>query len=98
MNDIIRQFYLDNGAPVALLRSKMQMLSRNQDIAKEFEYWIKRGRYLSEDAVCIEGCTAKKLSESSPYLDGEGAFMMLIQLRENPERARSELERGFKMK
>ena len=46
----------------------------------------------------IEEYYAKKLSEMSKYLDGEGAFMLLIELRENPQNALEKIKNGFKMK
>lgn len=49
-------------------------------------------------AVSEEGYTAKKLAGMSKYLNGEGAFMMLIELRENPEKALAQIQDGFKLK
>ena len=46
----------------------------------------------------MEGYTAKKLSELSEYLDGDGAFVLLIELRENPDKARKRITNGFKYK
>jgi hypothetical protein len=31
-------------------------------------------------------------------MDGEGAFMLLIELRENPGKAKARITEGFKMK
>ena len=50
------------------------------------------------EAVEIEGYTAKLLSEKSTYLDGEGAFIMLIELRENPQKSKEQILKGFKRK
>ena len=98
MSDLIKQFYIDNNIPLELLHGKMQMFERNPDIAKEYEYWIKRGKYQNNGNVCIDGYTAEKLSKISKYLEGEGSFIMLIKLRENPKQALAELSRGFKRK
>ena len=46
----------------------------------------------------MEGYTAKKLSELSEYLNGDGAFVLLIELRENPEKAHRRIMQGFKRK
>lgn len=46
----------------------------------------------------VEGYTAEKLASMSPYLDGEGAFMLLIELKENPDKAKKRIAEGFKMK
>jgi hypothetical protein len=34
----------------------------------------------------------------SHYLNGEGAFMFLIELRDNPEKAKQKIHNGFKIK
>ena len=47
--------------------------------------------------ITVEGYSAKSLSEISKFLDGEGAFIMLIKLRENPEAAKKQIAKGFKM-
>ena len=74
------------------------MFDKHKDIASEFEKWIKEKEYKMEGAVTVEGYTAKKLSEISDYLNGEGAFMMLVELRENPKKAKERIAGGFKIK
>ena len=98
MSDIIRKYYEDNKIPEFLLDQKLKKFDRNKDIAKEFESWIKSGKYRTIGAVSEEGYTAKKLAGMSKYLNGEGAFMMLIELRENPEKALAQIQDGFKLK
>ena len=98
MSSIIREFYEKNKIPGVLIKQKMTKLENNTDIASEFEYWIKNRTYKTDGAVCIEGYTAKALSEKSQYLNGEGCFMMLIELRENPKNAIDQITKGFKRK
>ena len=98
MSLIINQFYESNKIPKILLSQKITKLEQNKDIASEFEYWIENRTYKSEGAVTVEGYTAKALAAESKYLDGEGAFMMFIELREKPERALKQIKRGFKIK
>ena len=98
MNDIIRQFYEKNNLPKPIVEQKIAAFSRHSDIAEEFEQWITNKTYKAQDAVTIDGYTAKKLSELSEYLDGDGAFVLLIELREQPEKARKRITNGFKYK
>ena len=98
MNDIIRQFYEKNNLPKPIVEQKVAAFSRNNDIAEEFEQWITNRTYKAQGAVTIEGYTAKKLSELSEYLDGDGAFVLLIELRENPDKAHRRIMQGFKQK
>ena len=98
MNDIIRQFYEKNNLPKPIVEQKVAAFSRNNDIAEEFEQWITDRTYKAQGAVTIEGYTAKKLSELSEYLDGDGAFVLLIELRENPDKAHRRIMQGFKQK
>lgn len=98
MNEVIGNFYKENKLPEVLLKQKLNKFERNKDIADEFENWILSKKFKDEDAVTVEGYTAKSLSELSKYLDGDGAFMLLIELREEPEKAKKRIDRGFKMK
>ena len=98
MNDIIRQFYEKNNLPKPIIEQKLAAFSRHSDIAEEFEQWITDRTYKAEGAVTVEGYTAKKLSELSEYLNGDGAFVLLIELREHPEKARKRITNGFKYK
>jgi hypothetical protein len=96
MNKIIEQYYKSANIMPLLLKKKMAAFEKHPDIASEFEYWINNKQYC--DGVSIEGYTAKNIAGMSPYMDGEGAFMLLIELRENPGKAKARITKGFKMK
>lgn len=96
MSLIIKQFYCEHNFPKPIIEQKIQLFEKHQDIASEFEGWIVNGSYKEEGAVTVEGYTAKKLAETSCYLNGDGAFAFLIELRENPVRAKIQLEKGLK--
>lgn len=98
MSDTIRQFNQKNNLPNPIIEQKIAAFSRHNDIAEEFELWIIDRAYKMQGAITVEGYTAKKLSELSDYLNGDGAFIMLIELRENPEKAHKRIENGFKYK
>lgn len=98
MSSIIKQFYENNKTPGFLIKKKLGMFEKHSDVASEFEYWIKNNDYKTNDAITVEGYTAKSLSEQSKYLAGEGAFVMMIELRENPQKAKEQLLKGFKFK
>lgn len=98
MSKIIEEYYAKAKVMPLLLKTKMAKLSKHSDIATELEYWITEKKYKESDCVAVEGYTAKKLSEVSQYLDGEGAFMLLIELRENPQKALAKIEKGFELK
>lgn len=97
MSKIIETYYKQANVMPLLLKQKMLKLQRNTDILKEFEYWIEHNEYL-QPGVSVEGYTAKSLSELSLYIDGEAAFMLLIELREYPEKAFRRIKSGFKIK
>lgn len=98
MSDIIENFYADNNIPKVLLKQKIAMFDRHKDIATEFEKWITTKEYVTDHAVCVEGYTAKRLAETSEYLNGDGAFVMLVELRENPQKTLDQISKGFKRK
>lgn len=98
MSQIIEKFYTDNSIPKVLLGQKIKMFDKHKDIAAEFEKWITTKQYVTDDAVTVEGYTAKRLAETSDYLNGEGAFVMLVELKENPQKALEQIKKGFKRK
>ena len=98
MSAVIKKFYEENKIPGILIKQKLDKFEKNPDIAEEFEYWIEHKNYKTDGAVSIEGYTARKLSEESAYLNGDGAFVMLIELRENPKKALNQITKGFKRK
>ena len=81
--------------PEFVVKMKTDSYKKHIDIAKELEYWIENRTYMQERCVEIEGYTAEKLSKLSELLDGEGAFALSIELRENPEKALKKISRGF---
>ena len=98
MSAVIEKFYADNNTPKVLLKQKIAIFDRHKDIASEFEKWITTNEYVTENAVCVEGYTAKQLAETSEYLNGEGAFVMLVELREKPPKASEQISKGFILK
>ena len=96
MNSIIRDYYENVGVKPFLIDEKMDKLKKYSDIEAEFEYWIQNKQYKND--VSVEGYTASDIANMSHYLNGEGAFMLLIELRENPEKAKQKIRNGFKIK
>lgn len=96
MNSIIRDYYENMGVKPFLIDEKMDKLKKYSDIEAEFEYWIQNKQYKND--VSVEGYTASDIANISHYLNGEGAFMLLIELRENPEKAKQKIRNGFKIK
>lgn len=97
MSDLIKDFYKKAGTIPFLLSRKTEIFERNPDIASEFEYWIINKRFKS-DGIVEQGYSAEKLASISEYLNGEGAFSLLVELRENPDRALKRIKGGFKKK
>ena len=99
MTDKIKEFYSAYNLPHVLINEKLARFERNKDIAAEFIQWTKSGEYVPADiCVEVEGYTAEKLAGMSKYLDGDGAFEILMELRENKEKALHRIANGFKIK
>ena len=98
MSEIIEQFYQGINIPKMLIQYKISRISKHPDIEAEFEQWILYKEYCENNPVKVEGYTAKQIATLSKYMDGEGAFMQLIDLRENPKSAIEQIKSGFKMK
>ncbi len=90
----IRDYYVQANLPDMVLKTKISEFEKHNDIAAEFAEWIETGKY-RDNGVAEQGYTAKLLSELSPFLDGEGAFTLLIQLRENPTKTLKKLDKGY---
>ena len=98
MISVIKEFYERTGIVPFLLKSKIARLEKNPDILAEFVQWIEDGTYQEQNCVAVSGFSAKALAEKSPLLDGEGAFMTLIELRDNPEKAKEMIARHLVIK
>lgn len=98
MSNIIKDYYEKAHTMPALVEQKIERFNKHPDIAAEFEYWITNHKYKTSDVVTVCDYTAQKLSELSPYLKGEGAFALLLELRDDPERAKKRIAKGFKKK
>lgn len=97
MSNLIAAFYKENNLPEFLIKQKILAFERNKDIAEEFEYWIEHKSYL-QNGISIEGYTAQSLADMSSYVNGEAAFILLIELRESPDKAMQRIKNGFKVK
>lgn len=98
MSNIIKEYYEKAHTMPSLIEQKMMKFKKHSDIMAEFEYWIENKTYTTSNVVDVLGYTAQKLSEMSPYLRGEGAFLLLMELRDNPEKAKGRIAKGFKKK
>ena len=96
MSKIIKEYYEKVGVIPILIESKLELFARNKDIEEEFEFWITNNKFL--DNINIEGYTASNVAAISPYLKGEGSFLLLIELRDNPDKAKRRIEKGFQIK
>ena len=98
MNKVIEEYYRKTKLPEPLIVKKLEALDRNQDIQAEFEAWIESKVFKEEGCVEVAGYSAKSIAEMSRFVKGEGAFMLLIELREDRERALKRISDGFRMK
>lgn len=96
MSKVIKGYYEKAGVQPLLIEEKLKKLANNSDILGEFEYWILSRKYIDE--VRVDGYSASDLAKLSALLEGEGAFMLLIELRENPDKAKKRIKNGFKIK
>ena len=96
MSKIIEEYYAKADVMPLFLKMKLAKLNKHPDIAGEFEHWISKQRY-KIGGIKVNGYSAKDLANLSPFLDGEGAFMLLIELRETPEKAMKKIKNGFKL-
>ena len=76
-------------------------LARQPDILREFENYLSKKEFPDEGngAVIVNGYSAKKLSEIAKLsLNPSGVYTYLVYLREKPEAALSDLQKGLPRK
>lgn len=98
MLNIIEGYYKSVGINPLLLKKKLAKLEKHSDIATEFAYWIENRNFKKDNCVKVANYTAESLAQLSDFLCGEGAFMLLIELREDPKRAQQRIADGFTLK
>lgn len=98
MSKIIEDYYKQKKLPAILIKRKIQSFEKHKDIAKEFECWITTGKYNEVDPIVVEGYTAEEIGRLSQYVNGEGAFFMLIELREDVDKAKRDIQEGIKIR
>ena len=98
MDNLIKEYYDKANLMPMLLEQKLGKFRKHQEIAEEFVYWITNNNYKQSNCINISGYTAEKISTLSPYLIGEASFLLLIELRENPEKAMQQIKKGFAIK
>lgn len=86
----IKNYLKSTGLPVKMIEKKINDFSKHKDIADEFIYWIENKRY-KDNGVKIADYYAKTIASKSSLLDGLSVFTFLIQLRENPDKAKAML-------
>lgn len=82
--------------PVAKVLTKS--LTKYPDIQAEFVEWIAMRNYDFPSPLTIEGYTAKQIHEIEPSLDAAGVYNFMVTLRDDPEKARDYIKRGFPTK
>lgn len=98
MSKLIEEYYQKANVMPLVLKQKISKFEQNPDIADEFEFWLKNKCYKNTNCISVEGYTAEKISKLSKLLYGEASFIMMIELRENPNVAKQRISEGFKVK
>jgi hypothetical protein len=73
-------------------------VSKYEDIRKEFEFWIKKKTYNTDNPLVVGSYTAQDIYNLAPFMDGLGVFSFMVTLREDPAKAKEYIDGGFKRK
>lgn len=73
-------------------------LSKYDDILDEFTKYLNQKTYDLENAIEINGYTAKKIHELNPTFEPTGVYTFMELLRTDPEKAEEIIKGGFKNK
>ncbi len=95
----IKQYLLtEKKMTPAVIERMLLKFEKHQDIADEFVLWIQTKEYGVDDPITVEGYTANDIHRIAPFLDGVGVFNFMISLREQPEKAKTQIASGFPRK
>ena len=95
---IIKYFKEDAKVNDYVAKVLFKDLSKYDDILNEFTKYLTQKTYDLENAIEINGYTAKKLHELNPTFNPSGVYTFIELLRTNPERAEEIIKGGFKNK
>lgn len=97
IREMVKVYLCDDcGLSEKRAQSNIKELAKHKEIYYEFAYYVENRKY-KEDAVCIEGYTAKLLHEKFP-LSVIGAYNYLVYLVEEPRNALADLKAGLPRK
>lgn len=79
------------------IKDQIDYLREYSDIYEEYLTFLKTREFPKEEAVTVEGYTAKLIYEST-YLKPLGAYNYLVYLRHDPDKALKNLKKGLPQK
>ena len=98
MKDKILKYYIEEKKVTPVVANVLlKKILKYEDIANEFSMYLDTRSFDFENALVIEGYTAKKLSEISP-LDAAGVYAFMVTLRDDKEKAFDTIKKGFPRK
>lgn len=95
---IIKYFREEEKMTDAVSKKLFKSLSKYDDILNEFTKYLIQRTYNLDDAIEINGYTAKKVSELNPKFHPIGIYTFMKLLRDDFNRAEEIIKDGFKTK
>lgn len=95
---IIKYFKEDAKVNDEVAKILFKDLSKYDDILNEFTKYLNQKTYDLENAIEINGYTAKKIHELNPSFEPTGVYTFMELLRTDPKRAEEIIKGGFKNK
>lgn len=95
---IIKYFKEDAKVNDEVAKILFKDLSKYDDILNEFIKYLNQKTYDLENAIEINGYTAKKIHELNPSFEPTGVYSFMELLRTDPKRAEEIIKGGFKNK
>jgi hypothetical protein len=98
MEKIVKYFIEEKGTTDAVAKVLSKTIMKYGDLRDEFILWLETRTLDHESPVVIEGYTAKQVSEIEPSLDVAGIYNFMVTLREQPDKAKEYIRKGFPRK
>jgi len=98
MEEIMKYFTEEKATTEAVAKILSKTIMKYDDLRDEFIKWLESRSFDFESPVTIEGYTVKDISVIDPTMDAAGIYNFMVTLREQPEKAKEYISKGFPRK
>ena len=96
--ELICDYLISEGDGLIVIKQLYKPLSRHEDILGELCQCIRQDSFEIDNPITVEGYTAKDIHERAKFMNYMGIYLFLVSLREQPEWAKEQIQKGWPRK